>query len=77
VGLALAAAALAVGCGGDDALDQIKDQAGEVRKDIREGASTREIKAKLKEMEYDARDKGEDARREARKLRRELERQIP
>jgi cell division septum initiation protein DivIVA len=71
------AAALVGGCGGDDAIQDVKDQANEVRHDIREGASTDEIKQKLNELEYDAKDKGEDARREAKKLRKELEKQLP
>jgi hypothetical protein len=74
VGLALIALA---GCGGDDAVRDVTDQANEIRQDIREGASTDEIKQKLKELEYDARDKGEDARREAQRLRKKLERQLP
>jgi hypothetical protein len=74
VGLALIAMA---GCGGDDAIRDIQDQADEVRQDIREGASAKEVRQKLKEMVYDARDRGEDARGEAQRLRKKLERQLP
>ena len=79
-GVALAAAALlAAGCGSDDANDavqQVKDQANEVRHDIRSGASKADIQDKLDELQRNAEDKGDDAKREAEKLRRQLERQI-
>ena len=87
VGL-LAAAVLAAGCGSDDAsdaLNQVTDQANEVRQDLRSGACAKDIKsdacgdevrAKLREMEDDASDKGDDARREAKKLRRQLEQKL-
>jgi gas vesicle protein len=78
-GLALAAAALvATGCGGDDATDavqQVKDQAKEVRHDIRSGASKADIQDKIDQLQRDARDKGDDAKREAEKLRRQLRRE--
>lgn len=80
-GVALAAAAvLAAGCGSDDASDAVqnlKDEANEVRDDIRSGASKQEIQDKIDKLQRDAQDKGEDARKEAQKLRRQLERQLP
>ena len=80
-GVALAAAALlAAGCGNDDAdnaVQDLKDQANEVRKDIREGASKAEIQDKIDQLQEDAQDKGGDAKEEAKKLRKELEKQLP
>ena len=79
-GTALAAAALlAAGCGSSDAtnaVQDVKDQANEVRHDIRSGASKADIQKKLDELQRNAQDKGEDAKREARKLRRRLEREV-
>jgi hypothetical protein len=78
-GVALAAAALlAPGCGGDDAKDavqQVKDQANEVRHDIRSGASKADIQDQIDQLRRDAQDKGDDAKREAEKLRRQLRRE--
>jgi hypothetical protein len=74
VGLALIVLA---GCGGDDGVRDVTDQANEIRHDIREGASADEIRQQLKELESNARDQGEDAKREAQRLRRQLERQLP
>jgi hypothetical protein len=79
-GLALAAAALlAAGCGSsdaDNAVQDVKDQANEVRHDIREGASKAEIQDKLDQLQEDANDKGDDAKREAEKLRRQLQNEV-
>jgi hypothetical protein len=79
-GAALAAAALlAAGCGDSDAtnaVQDVKDQANEVRHDIRSGASKADIQKKLDDLQQNAQDKGDDAKREARKLRRRLEREV-
>jgi hypothetical protein len=74
----MAAALLAPGCGSDDANDavqQVKDQADQVRHDIRSGASAADIQDKIDQLRRDARGKGDDARREAEKLRRQLRRE--
>src|SRR3954466_16213419 len=76
----IAAALLGAGCGSDDAGDSVqdvKDQADQVREDIRSGSSKAEIQDKIDKLQRDAQDKGEDARREAKKLRRQLEKQLP
>ena len=44
-----------------------------MRHDIRQGASKADIQKKLDELQKDAQDKGDDAKREAEKLRRQLE----
>ena len=76
-GLALAAAALlAAGCGGsdaDNAVQSVKDQADQVRQDIREGASDADVQKQIDKLQSDAQDKGEDAKKEADKLRNQLE----
>jgi hypothetical protein len=72
----MAAALLAAGCGSsdaDDAVQSVKDQANEVRHDIRKGASKADIQKKLDQLQQDAQDKGDDAKREAEKLRKQLE----
>jgi len=72
----MAAALLAAGCGSsdaDDAVQSVKDQANEVRHDIRKGASKADIQKKLDQLQQDAQDKGADAKREAKKLRKQLE----
>ena len=76
----IAAALLGTGCGGDDANDavqDVKDQANEVRDDIRSGASKAEIQDKIDQLSEDAQDKGDDAKKEAERLRKELEDQLP
>jgi gas vesicle protein len=76
----IAAAALAAGCGGDDAsnaVQNLKDQANQVRDDINSGASKQEIQDQIDKLQRDAQDKGEDAKKEAEKLRKQLERQLP
>jgi hypothetical protein len=88
--VAATASLMGAGCGSDaqdkanelrnkatDAAQQVQDQASELRKQIDEGASEGEIRAKLRKMERDALGKGEDARREAKRLRKELEKQLP
>ena len=55
----------------------MKDQADQVREDIRSGASKAEVQDKIDKLQRDAQDKGEDAKREAKKLRRQLEKQLP
>jgi hypothetical protein len=79
-GVALAAAALlAAGCGSSDATDavqSVKDQANQVRHDIRKGASRSDIQKQLDQLQRDAQGKGKDAKKEAKKLRRQLERQL-
>ena len=76
-GVALTATALlAAGCGSSDATDavqSVKDQANQVRHDIRKGASKADIQKKLDQLQQDAQDKGDDAKREAKKLRKQLE----
>ena len=72
----MAAALLAAGCGSsdaDDAVRSVKDQANEVRHDIRKGASKADIQKKLDQLQQDAQDKGADAKSEAKKLRKQLE----
>jgi gas vesicle protein len=76
----LAAAALVAGCGGDDAsnaVQDLKDQANQVRDDIDSGASKQEIQDKIDKLQRDAQNKGEDAKKEAERLRKQLERQLP
>jgi hypothetical protein len=71
---------LGAGCGSDDAtntVQDVKDQAEQVREDIRSGASKAEIQDKIDELQRNAQGKGEDARKEAKKLRKELEKQLP
>jgi hypothetical protein len=80
VAIVVVFAALAgVGCGSDDADDavqQLKDQASQVRDDIRSGASASEIQDELDQLRRDARGKGEDARKEAERLRKELRKEL-
>jgi hypothetical protein len=76
----IAAALLGAGCGSDDAssaVQDVKDQADQVREDIRSGASKAEIQDQIDKLQRDAQDKGEDAKREAKKLRKQLEKQLP
>ena len=79
-GVALAAAALlAAGCGSsdtNDAVQSVKDQADQVRHDIRKGASDADIQKQIDKLQRDAQGKGEDAKKEAEKLRKQLERQL-
>jgi cell division septum initiation protein DivIVA len=58
-------------------VQDVKDQADEVREDIRSGASKEEIQDKIDQLSEDAQDKGEDAKKEAERLRKKLERQLP
>ena len=58
-------------------MQDLKDQADQVREDIRGGASKAEIQDKIDKLQRDAQDKGEDAKREAKKLRKQLEKQVP
>ena len=54
-------------------MQDLKDQADQVRDDINSGASKQEIQDKIDQIQQDAQDKGDDAKREAEKLRKQLE----
>ena len=74
---AATALALVVPAGCGDEIGDLRQQGEELREDIEKGASEREIREQLNEIEQEARDQGGAAEREADELRKELEDELP